>query len=159
MNGNLNMSAPWEILYHEIEAMFEEDPEIIVKRHYTEDDKTIALMVNSQEKADALQEILITSYHFGNAVVSLEIKPANFDESDIVDTYAKAFKGNPVLEEIITKDIPGSEASFFLFRNEVVRFFADNIRDYKGKKSMLFEDIAADIFQDKPGIYFCTKDK
>ena len=158
MNSNLKMSAPWEILYHEIEAMFGEDPEIIVKRHYNEDDKTIAMMVNSQEKADALLEILPTSYQFGNVVVHLEIKPANFDESDIVDTYAKAFKGNPVLEEIISKDIPGSEANFFLFRNEVVRFFADNIRDYQGKKSVLFEEIAEDIFEDRPGIYFCTED-
>ena len=156
--SELKISAPWEILFNEFEALFGEDPEISVKRYYTEDDKTIIMMVDSQEKADALQKILPASYTFGNIVVHLDIKPANTNESDIVNIYAKAFKGNPVLDDILTEDIPGSKANFFVFRNEVCRFFADNIRDYQGKKSVLFEDIAADIFEDTPGIYFCTAD-
>lgn len=154
----MNLSAPWEIYCSEIEALFALDDEIHVERNYTEEDKTIILLVDNQDKANALERLLPKEKAFGNVTVRIEIKPANFDEYDIVKIYRKAFKGNPVLEDVITADVPGSESTFFVFKNKVVRFYADNIRDYQGKKSTLYETIAEDVFEDKEGVFFCTVD-
>ena len=158
MDTKTGLSAPWEIYYSEIEALFGQDDEIHIERYFTDLDKTIVLMVDNQDKANALERILPKEKAFGNVTVQIEIKPANFDEYDIVKIYQKAFKGNPVLEDVFTADVPGSESTFFVFKNKVVRFYADNIRDYQGKKSTLYETIAEDVFEDKEGVFFCTID-
>lgn len=157
--AEFNISSPWEILYNELNALFGEDPEIDVIKSYSDEVKKIELLVDDQGKAEALEKILPPYKEYGNVIVFINVKPANVQKDNMISLYEKAFVGNPVLRRIYIKDIPGSQVNFLLFRNEVVRFFADNIRDYEGKKSMLFEEIAADIFSDRPGIYFCTEDK
>lgn len=157
--AEFNLSPPWEILYNELNALFGEDPEIDVIKSYSDEVEKIELLVDNQGKAEALEKILPPYKEYGNIIVLINVKPANMQKDNDASLYKKAFNGNPVLKHIIIKDIPGSQVNFFLFRNEVVRFFADNINDYEGKKSMLFEEIAADIFPDIPGIYFCTEDK
>lgn len=159
MDKKINMSAPWEIYFREIEALFRQDSEIHIKKKFTDDKKEIVLMIDNQDKADALERLLPKVIVFGNVTVQIEIKPSNFDDYDIVSMYMKAFWNNPVLEEVITADIPGSESTFLVFKNEVVRFFADNIRDYQGKKSTLYETIAEDVFGNKDGIFFCTAEE
>ena len=155
----LNLSSPWEVLYSEMNALFGKDPEIDVIKAFSEDTKKIELLVADSQKAEALDKILPPYKEYGNIIVFINVKPANVQKDNMISLYENAFVGNPVLRRIYIKDIPGSQVNFLLFRNEVVRFFADNIRDYEGKKSMLFEEIAADIFPDRPGIYFCTEDK
>lgn len=155
----LNLSSPWEVLYNEMNALFGEDPEIDVMKVFSEETKKIELLVADSQKAEALEKILPPYKEYGNVIVFINVKPANVQKDNDESLYKKAFNGNPVLKHIITKDIHGLQANFFMFRNEVVRFFADNIRDYQGKRSMLFEEIAADIFTDRPGIYFCTEDE
>lgn len=157
--AEFNISPPWEILYNELNALFGEDPEIDVIKSYSDEVKKIELLVDDSQKAEALEKILPPYKEYGNIIVFINVKPANVQKDNMISLYEKAFVGNPVLRRIYIKDIPGSQVNFLLFRNEVVRFFADNIRDYEGKKSMLFEEIAADIFPDRPGIYFCTEDK
>lgn len=157
--AEFNISPPWEILYNELNALFGEDPEVDVIKSYSDKVKKIELLVDNQGKAEALEKILPPYKEYGNVIVFINVKPANVQKDNDASLYKKAFNGNPVLKHIITKDISGSQVNFFLFRNEVVRFFADNIRDYQGKRSMLFEEIAADIFTDRPGIYFCTEDE
>lgn len=157
--AEFNISPPWEILYNELNALFGEDPEIDVIKSYSDEVKKIELLVADSQKAESLEKILPPYKEYGNTIVFINVKPANVQKDNMISLYEKAFVGNPVLRRIYIKDIPGSQVNFLLFRNEVVRFFADNIRDYEGKKSMLFEEIAADIFPDRPGIYFCTEDK
>lgn len=152
------LSAPWEIYYKEVEALFGQDSEITIKKNFTDNEKTITFMVDNQDKANALERLLPKEKVFGNITVRIEIKPANFDDYDVVKMYRKAFKGNPVLEDVITADIPGSESTFLVFKNRVVRFYADNIRDYQGKRSTLYETIAEHVFGAEENVFFCTVD-
>ena len=158
MDTKTGLSAPWEIYYSEMEALFGQDDEIHIERDFTDEEKTITLMVDNQDKANALERLLPKEKVFGNVTVRIEIKPANFDEYDIVKIYKKAFNGNPVLEDVFTADVPGSESAFFVFKNKVVRFYADNIRDYQGKRSTLYETIAEDVFGVEENVFFCTVD-
>jgi len=48
------------------------------------------------------------------------------------------------------------DLTYVLFKNKVVQYFIDNIGDYNGMKSTLYEDIARDIFEDVDGVFFCT---
>ena len=158
MSNITKISPPWEMLYSEMEEMFGRDPEVHLERVYTTDEKKIVLRVDNQEKAEALETLLPPSITYGNIEVKIVVVPANLQTSNEVEMYAKAFEGNPALERIKTAPIMGNEIIFLLFKNKVVRFFADNIGDYQGKKSMLYEDIAKEIFKFKPGVYFCTAD-
>lgn len=45
-----------------------------------------------------------------------------------------------------------------LFKKEVVQYFTDNLGDYNGYRSTLYENIARDIFGDIVGVFFCTND-
>jgi len=158
MSNITRISPPWEMLYSEMEEMFGRDPEIHLERLYSEDEKKIALRVDNQEKAEALETLLPSFIKYGNIEVKIVVIPANLQTSNEVEMYTKAFEGNPALERIETAHPMGNEIIFLLFKNKVVRFFADNIGDYQGKKSMLYEDIAKEIFNFRPGIYFCTAD-
>ena len=158
MSNITRISPPWEILYSEMEEMFGRDPEVHLERLYSTDEKKIALRVDNQEKAEALETLLPPSITYGNIEVKIVVIPANLRSESVVEKYVKAFSGNPVLERVETVQMLGDEIHFLLFENKVVRFFADNIGDYQGKKSMLYEDIAKEIFKFRPGIYFCTAD-
>lgn len=158
MSDITRISPSWEMLYSEMEKMFGRDPEVHLERMYTTDEKKIVLRVDNQEKAEALEKLLPSSIKYGNIEVKIVVIPANLQTPSVVEMYAKAFEGNPALKRIETVKMMGDEIHFLLFENRVVRFFADNIGDYQGKKSMLYEDIAKEIFRFRPGIYFCTAD-
>ena len=46
--------------------------------------------------------------------------------------------------------------TYVVFRNEVVQYYTDDLGDYFGMASTLYEDIARDLFSEVDGIYFCT---
>lgn len=158
MSNITRISPPWEMLYSEMKEMFGRDPEVHLEKLYSTDEKKIVLRVDNQEKAEALENLLPPSITYGNIEVEIVVAPANLRSESVVEKYVKAFSGNPVLERVETVHMLGDEIHFLLFENKVVRFFADNIGDYQGKKSMLYEDIAKEIFRFRPGIYFCTAD-
>ena len=154
--GKLKLSAPWITFYHEIEAMFGEDPEIRIV--FDEDNYKIKLYVDNAEKADALTQILPAEKVFGNIIVKVVVIPANKLKEDVLSIYEKAFKGNPVLSYV--KRVEGTifayPASYVVFKNKVVQFFNDDLSDVNGYRSTLYQEIAKDIFENKNGIYFCT---
>ena len=154
--SNFKLSAPWITFYHEIEAMFGEDPEI--KIVYDEDNQEVKLYVDNPEKAEALTQILPAERVFGNVVLKITVIPANKLKDEELSVFEKALKGNPVLSYV--KKIGGTifvyPASYVVFKNKVVQFFNDELGDVNGYCSTLYQEIANDIFVNRDGVYFCT---
>ena len=155
MKKKLKLSSPWMTYYHELEALFKEDPAI--KLEYNEDDNIIKLYVEGDEKADALTQILPSEKVFGSVVVKIMVIPANKLTNSKILLFQKAFEGNPVVTAIETYTLFNNPVTYVVFKNKVVQFFNDNLGDINGNKSTLYQDIANEIFEDHTGIFFCTE--
>ena len=155
MNEKVNLSSPWILFFREIEALFKEDP--AVKVDYDEDAKTIKLYVEGAEKADSLAQLLPAERTFGNVTVKVAVIPANLGEPSKLQLFQKAFEGNPALAFIQGGSRGVFDFNYVVFKSKVVQFKSDDIGDVNGMTSTLYQDIAKDVFEDAPGIYFCTE--
>lgn len=156
MENKLKIAPPWITYYNEIEAMFGEDPEI--KIEYNEDENVINMYVNGQEKADALTKLLPAEKNFGGVSIYTKVIPANKEDA-LVDTFYKAFKGNPVFSFVKSVDgfmIP--HVDYVVFARKIATFYDDNWQDVYGNRNFLYEDVARDIFEEagNDGVWFCT---
>lgn len=156
--GSVEMAPPWDIFEEEIRAMFEHDPEVKIQDGVWEDNVyKIELLVNSLDKAEALSAIIPDEKKFGNVKVWVLVTPPNHKELSQADIFKKAFKDNPVVDDVIHAGLPGDGTlTYVAFKKEVVQFYADNLRDPHGYESTLYQDIAEDIFEGKPGVCYCT---
>ena len=153
--ARINLSAPWVIFYREINAMFEEDPEVRVL--YDEEKNLIKLFIDNEAKANALQSLLPDVKRYGNVELKIEVIPYNNAGETKENLYATAFAGNPALSYIKTiKGIFTNDLTYVVFKNKVVQFFNDDLGDVNGMCSTLYQYIAVDLFEDTEGIYFCT---
>ena len=155
MRKFINLSAPWVLFYREIEALFKEDPAVRVE--YDEANQTIRLYVEGEEKADALAQLLPTVRTFGNVVVKVAVIPANLKGPSKLLLFQKAFEGNPALAFIQGGSSGVFDLNYVVFKSKVVQFKSDDIGDVNGLTSTLYQDIAKDLFEDVPGIFFCTE--
>lgn len=154
MADKLNLSAPWITYVQEVKALFKKDPEVRVE--YDEDETYLKLFVENPHKADALTKILPVEKTFGNVILTIDVIPANVEES-LSQTYKAAFEGNRAFNYLETVEgIFTNPISYVVFANEVVQFFNDDLNDIHGLKSTLYEDIARDVFEKKDGMCFCT---
>lgn len=155
MAKKLKLSPPWVTFYHDLKEMFGNDPDI--KIEIDDDDYSVKMYVEDQEKADALSKILPTEKTFGNVVVRIKVIPANVEEESVAELFKKAFKGNPILAD--AQDIKGVfdfSATYIVFAKRVVQYFNDNMGDINGLRSVLYEDIAREMFATDPGVFYCT---
>lgn len=155
----LKLSPPWITFYHEVEALFAEDSDVLVL--FDEDDLTVRLIVTDEEKAKALDAIMLHNVTFGNVTITVTVKYSEPNEDKFaakVRTFRKAFANNPAVTDILVAGNPIiSQAGFVMFKKEVVQFFNDDLGDPFGRKSMLFQDIAEDVMDpEHSGIYFST---
>ena len=161
--AKLNLSSPWVVYYRKLSAFFKEDSEVRIT--YDEIEREIKLYVDNAEKAVALEKLLPHEQNFGNVTLYITIVPANkttFDSvkvaystssSDIIQICFnnKAVVGIKVVDGIMTNGI-----IFVIFKKEVVQYFTDNIGDYHGICSTLYQDLAKEIFGNIDGVFFCT---
>ena len=152
---NLNLSAPWEIFYKKLEAMFGGDPEITL--NINRDTNIVMFYVRNTDKAEALTELLPVQKEFGNITVEIRVVPANQDNRSLAETYETAFKDNPAF--VYASDGDGTQigegTTFVVFAREVVQYFNDSLDDINRIESTLYQDIAKDIFDDDEARY-CT---
>ena len=155
MGEVLKLSPPWTIYMRKINALFGEDPDVLVQ--YDEDENAINLRVNGQDKADAIAKILPTEKAFGNVVVKINVIPANKPETKL-ETFRKAFEGNPIFSYAIAIDtgMTSNTFNYFVFKHLICQFFGDSLNDPNGNISTLYEDIAREVFEDADGILFAT---
>ena len=155
MNEKVKLSSPWMSFYHEMEALFKEDPEIMLA--FDEDKMEIRMFVDNEDKADALQQLMPAERVFGNTAVKIMIIPANLQVATDTVLFQRAFSGNPAFSYITSvESVFSNPISYVVFKNKVVQYFNDNLGDVNGNYSTLYQDIAKDIFGDHPGIFFCT---
>lgn len=154
---NLNLSTPWAILYHEIDAMFKKDPGVRVS--FNSNIPEIRLYVEDTEKADALLKLLPNKKQFGNVTVNIVVCPANAVEESKIALLEKAFKGNEAFSriQVVKEDFMTNPISYVLFKKEVVQYFTDDIGDAHGICSTLYQNIADELFGQSEGIHYCTE--
>ena len=155
MKNNIGLSAPWVTYYREIEALFGADPEITVK--YDELKGEIKLLVDNDDKAEAIAQLLPTEKTFGGVTIKVTVVTANSFRTASANVFRRAFEGNPAFSFMETVDgVFTNPISYIVFANKVVQFFDDNLGDIHGIRSTLYENIASDIFAEHEGICFCT---
>lgn len=152
----MKLSSPWVNFYNEINALFGNDPEISVR--FDEEGPKIDLYVDNARKADALTRLLPTEKDFGNVKLTINVIPADAEQTKL-DLIQEAFYNNPALSYVWQAATPFGEFDYVVFKNEVVQYYNDNIRDINGNKSTLYEDIARDVFGEDANLCFCTEAK
>lgn len=153
MAKDLKLSPPWNTFVSELKALFGEDPGI--KIQFDEDNYEVKLFVADPEKADALTQLIPAQRIYGNVALTVTVVPANYMEESNADLIEAAFKGNPVLKQVLCLKTPFGEYDYAVFRKDVVQFYNDNLCDPHGNESTLFEDIARDVFG-SGDVFFCT---
>ena len=152
----VKLSPPWISFFREVEALFEEDPEIVIR--YVEEPLTIKLYVNNEAKADALTQLLPTEKNFGGVTVYIQVIPADTDRKpNKAELFKAAYAGNPIFEEMI--DVEGVfvyPIHYCVLEKKVVQYWNDNLADPNGNVSTLYQDIAKDVFGDTDSVIFCT---
>lgn len=152
--NNIKLSSPWITYYHKIETLFREDPD--VKVQYDEDNLVLKIYVDGQDKADAIYQLLPTKVTFGNVSLAITVIPANKPTTK-AEMLKKAFDGNPILSYVTKIDgIMTNPINYVVFRPTVAQFWDDNLHDPHGNVSMLYEDLAREIFGEDEGIFFST---
>ena len=151
----LDLSTPWMNYARMIYAMFGKDPEITVT--YDQDENHIKLLVDNQAKADALTKILPEAEVFGNVTVKISIVPSN-KELSTADIYRQAFSGNPAFVDVLSSLNPyAPQFTYILFKNKLVQYFNDQLNHPDGIKTITYEDIARNIFENSEGVFFVTE--
>lgn len=152
---NFKLSSPWMTFANEITALFENDEGVKVV-HDTEANE-IKLYVEDSIKAAALTELLPTEKKFGNVTIKLEVIPANDEDTRVIDLFNAAFAGNSAVSYIKNVQMPVMGSfNYVVFKPEVVQFFNDQLDDVNGNKSMLYQEIAKDVFGGDQKVFFCT---
>lgn len=160
----LKLSAPWYNFYREVNELFKHDEQVHVV--YDDEHFELNIYVEDVDKARALEYLLGESRTFGEIVVYIKIIPANNatknfklrNNVDLPTLYRSAFKGNTIVEFIEdVSTLYSNDMCFVVFKKEVVQYFTDDLGDYYGQKSTLWQDIAKNVFEKQDGIFFCTE--
>lgn len=170
--ASLKMISPWVKYYREVDAMFKNDPEVHVV--YDEDEMELKIYVDDQVKGEAIEMLLPNEKVYNtdtvgvNIALKISVVPCNtsvrktFNRSDDDPKYYSklfhaAFCGNQAFCDVIPiEGVFGFNAAYVIFTKEVVQYYSDNIGDYFGLISTLYQDIALDIFKELPGVFYCT---
>ena len=145
-NEKLNLVSPWEIYRKELMALFESDDDIIVEEIISYD---LAIKVYKHRKFEALSKLLPDSVAFGNVTLRIyvyDMENSKYDEPDYSRLFNDLFEGNDIFDEMLgVVDAPGVKHLFAAFKPKAVQFYADNLQDPFGNKTMLAQDVAKDI--------------
>lgn len=167
----ISKSAPWVIYYREVQALFAKDGNIRV--FLNEEKHELDIYVDGQAKADALTKLFPTEKIFGNVTLKVKVIPSNdegegrgrvntyrnssVNHSDIFMTFCVAFSGNTALDFVEEATVPGGmKVCYVVFMKDVVQFFSDDLTDYFGMTSTLYQNIAKDVFKEDLGVFYST---
>ena len=160
-NLRLKLSPPWITYVNEVNALFENDPDISVV--YDNSKMRLTLYVKGTDKASALSQLMPMEKEFGNVSLKIFVIPSNggkmhFSFKNKEDLFKAAFKDNPALSFVLTtgSGLWDFNSVYIVFENKVVQFFNDNLKDVRGNMSTLYQDIAEDVFEEMYGISYCT---
>lgn len=159
----LKLSPPWITYINKLQALFDGDPQIAFNVDWSKPSVTIAC--NNGLKNAALMLLLPNEKSWGNITMPIVIDGpvANHLFKNPKELFEIAFERNPAFASCVA---PAQEGYFYIdfcyviFKNCVVQFFNDNLNDAHGLISTLYQDIAAEIFEDASynlhSVYYCT---
>lgn len=160
-NLRLKLSPPWITYVNEVNALFENDPDITVA--YDNSKMRLTLYVKGIDKAAALSQLMPIEKEFGNILLKIFVVPENGGKmhsllKDKQAIFEAAFKDNPALSFVRTTEsgLWDFNSVYVVFQNKVVQFFNDNLKDVRGNMSTLYQDIAEDVFEEMYGVSYCT---
>lgn len=158
---NYTISSPWYTFGRKVKALFGGDPDYrIGEVRECGDagaDYELDFEVRNHEKFAALERILPKTKTFGNVKLRINLFDEENGAEDRIDLIRKIFDGNPAVSHIAAScDAADVLHGYVLFKPEVMQFFNDDLSDFNGNWSGLAQDIAREIFDDLPGIHFCT---
>ena len=156
-NDKMKLSPPWITYFHKVQALFEKDNSVTVD--FDESNCCLNIIVKEDiEKGEAIQKLFPSEKVFGNNIMKINVvtiqEPKQIPTAQI---FTNAFKNNPVVEDVINKsDILRDDQTYIMFQNKVVQFFNDDIYDYNGVCTTLYQNIAKDVFKDFADVHYCT---
>lgn len=159
----LKISPPWITYINKLQALFDGDPQIACNVNQSAAGPSIVLACNNGDKVTALQRLLPTEKQFGNVTLTIGVDgvPSNIAFPTPKALFDTAFSGNPAYAYSLSPSDEGYwffSMTYVVFKNCVVQFFNDNLNDCHGLISTLYQDIAAEIFEDAglSGVYYNT---
>ena len=166
--AKVKLTAPWDEYYEELNAFFEEDPDVTIL--YDEEAKDIKVLVQETIKAEVLTHLLKDEVEFGGVKLTITVVPANEvtecvkklvtnigNDENFGEMYDRVLINNGAFAYTYTVDnVMGFNAVFVVFRKKVIQYYNDDLGDLHGMKSTLAENIARDIFVSHNGVFFCT---
>ena len=159
----LKLSPPWITYIHKLEALFDGDPLIAFNIGQNDEGPYVTLSTSNGDKATALAKLLPAEKTFGNVILKINIDGpfTNRAFTSPRELFDVAFSKNPAYAYSISPTEEGYwffTMTYVVFKNCVVQFFNDNLNDAHGLISTLYQDIAAEIFEeaDLTGVYYCT---
>ena len=155
MSEKVCLSAPWDLYEKKLRAMFGQDPDIEIE--YDRDGMEIKLFVDDPDKAEAIEELLPAMVEFPGVSLKLTVVPGN-GEAPAIALYNRAFSGNPAFHyaQRVQPEGTSNPADFVVFAKEVVQYYEDNPFSVGGMRSMLYQDLAKELFGEQGGVYFST---
>ena len=162
--ARFKMSPPWIIYIHKLEALFDCDPLIAFNTDLqSEEGPSVTLAISDGDKAAAIAKLLPEKVDFGNVTLEINIDCAHMSNRAFVnpkELFEVAFKDNPAFAYAVCPSDDNAwyfNVTYVVFKNYVVQFFADNLNDCHGLISTLYQDLAAEIFEDTiQGVYYNT---
>lgn len=154
--ASLSLVTPWVGHYNKIAAFFKHDPD--VKVIYYNEAQLVKLLVNNGEKAGALDALLPDEVKFGSVTLHIVVVPANGVTISVPrNIYSVAFTGNNAIDDIVTiEGVFNNPLTYIICHKEVVQYYTDDLGDYYGMRSTLYEDIAREIFVQSEGVLYST---
>lgn len=161
----LKISSPWVTYINKVQALFDGDPEIACNITWDSAKPQIVLATHNGDKAAALLKLLPSEKKYGNVTLKIGVDGPISNRAFVKATelFNTAFEKNPAFAYCIN---PSDENYWFVdftyvvFKNCVVQFFNDNLNDPHGLISTLYQDIAAELFEDmnfpNGNICYCT---
>lgn len=156
-NTNMKLSAPWDIFAKRMRKLFEGDSDITIE-HDDTDIPMIRVLVDSQDKYEALTKLLPSIVEFGNVKILINVVPSN-KEKTYRELFETLFEGNPAFSNVIGKyvDVAGKVfAEYVMFKPKIAQYYADNLMDPYGNNNELYANIAKDVFRPIEGIRYGT---
>ena len=160
MSKKVGLSSPVVIYVKKLQTLFAEDPDVCIE-YDDNDPEAVNITVGDPEKFYALSSVMESEVEFGNLHLSIYIWPADLSEDNKVEMFKKIFKDSSIVSSIdeIKPDGTSGKLTYISFRNQVVKYWADNLGNPHGNSFTLFETIANDIFENHNGVFFTTAEE
>ena len=141
------LSDPWSTYQRKLKALFENDDCIEIGDLYGDKSPyTIPVKIFGQHKASAFQRLVVNPVQFGNVTVNLDVEVISDNVDNMLEDARILFANNDSVVDVkVVDDVTGTPHGFVLFEPEVVQFFNDNLSDYYGSETTLYQTIAKEL--------------